>query len=1741
MAYGNRPINKTAPLAREPRGTLPAGAVIAMPVGSVKTGSAALTPRPRRRGDRCAPALMVDPRPSAAFAPWGDRMDTRERSITSQMTVPAAAAGAAVAMPADAEVQALLAAYEREVKVRGNDPEAARLYHEMGLLWEERLKSPRNAAVCYQNAYRLNPKYVPNLQSARSLFADVGNWQLVVQLLDAEAQVAASEAERNALLMEKAAVLEERLSRADEALALLQALAAQVPDDVAVLYQLEATYVVRGDHENLCAVYEKLALAVRDDAVRAHYYAAAAGLCEDRLKKPEAAADLYRKAFAHARNDPVLLAAVKRCAERDGKPDELLAALAAEAELAGAAAAPVFLRISRVYERLGRVEDALAALHAARRVSSDDPLALGELARIYETLGRFDDLAEVLRARVEKITDENELVALNLRLGALYEDKLKNEEEAIARNRAVLQIAPRHAAAITALGKLYFRRKDWNGLLESYEAEIAAAEDPKQKAARMYKAAELLEERLGRVDDAVARYNEILVLSPGYLPAQKALSRLYERQGRYAELIAMYEQDLLQTKDRDQVIAVLSRLSLICEEKLNDLARATTYLRRILEFAPNHLPTVRNLARLCERLGEVEELVRMNAVEADLASDTKEVLSLLHRNAEILEEQIGDRDRAVEAYKKVLALSPVYLPGLRALGRLYAQSGRWEELIEMYRQEAEVVASPEYAASLIYRAGELYEEKLSRVDQAIAVYQEVLTLAPSHFPALRALSRIYRAQGAWESLVDVLRAEAAVRTDPNERAHTLFRVAVLWEEDLARTDMAIESYQEVLRLSPAHVPALSALERLYRNAENWRELVAIHEREVQIAAAPADRIAAYAKLTRIYHDRLNEPTRAAQCCEAILAIDSQNLAALKGLERVRAADRLRRAELRARIAQKIADPRAACALLLASAQDRERAGAADAGEDLRRALALAPDDPRAVSTSERALRRSGDHAGFAAALERRMNAAQDPDSKLALAMRLGDLAERLLADLPRAQAAYRVALAAMPEHLPAIRGARRVAAAQGSNAEVVRLLVAEGDAYRDVRSAVDAYLDAGQVAQGKLNDPALARGAYGKALERDPLDPRASERYEELAAAGGGAEELATLHERRGDAKAQGRDERGAAEEYFLAARARAEKLGDAARGAALCDRALALDAHHASSLALRADLAAKAGDAALAAQMLGRRIEVGGEPSELSGLHARLGALYQDKLADLSRAAAHLSTAVAADPENGAALERLAQVHFATRNFSAALEAYQKLVDRAPDKAAQAGYTVALARVYDEGFNDATRAAATYQRAMELAPVGGEVVDRLTALYERTGSLRELVGILEQQANDSTDRGKVYTLRRKLGELHARAGDVPRAAASLRSAVELNPDDIEVRTVLADVLSRESATSAAGMEEHRHILKLNPFRIESLHALYRLYEASRQHDRAFLAASLLVFLKAASEAETAFYGEGRGRAPDPAKTAERLSDADIESVLAHPVDRSPLSDVLRIIGGDLHKVVEPKLEALGANPKADRLKADHPIHRMARHLAGVLGVEKFDAYLSRQGAIVALDNTDPLALVIGADLPRKFTDREQRFVIARGALGLRNRTALAYKLGLSPLEDLLGAAARVVNATFDRLGAVNPDLTKRIHKALPGRAIKALEPPVVELAAMRNLDPAAWFGALPWSADRFGLLACGDVVAGLNLLLREDPSVGARRLDTTEAVVAAVGERRDILELFGFVLSDDHYKLRARLKIGLA
>jgi hypothetical protein len=247
----------------------------------------------------------------------------------------------------------------------------------------------------------------------------------------------------------------------------------------------------------------------------------------------------------------------------------------------------------------------------------------------------------------------------------------------------------------------------------------------------------------------------------------------------------------------------------------------------------------------------------------------------------------------------------------------------------------------------------------------------------------------------------------------------------------------------------------------------------------------------------------------------------------------------------------------------------------------------------------------------------------------------------------------------------------------------------------------------------------------------------------------------------------------------------------------------------------------------------------------------------------------------------------------------------------------------------------------------------------------------------------------------------------------------------------------------------------------------------------------------------------------------------------------------MRAVGDQLSKIHLPQFELLGVDRKNDKLKPDHAVFKAVRSVAQVFGVEEFEVYQARRG-LLALETTEPLSVCVGQDVVRRFNVREQKFLIGRAVMGMLNKTAVLTKLSRGETADLFGNSVRIFAPQFTALGRSNEETIRNFRRAYSRKALKALEPAALELGPQPKVELEPALEGFGLSADRAGLLMCGDVSVGLSMLLREDPQFATARVESPEPLLQALRERTDLRQLLGYALSDDFLRLRQRLGLSL-
>ncbi|HTP27035.1 MAG TPA: tetratricopeptide repeat protein [Anaeromyxobacteraceae bacterium] len=1624
------------------------------------------------------------------------------------------------AVPRDAMDWATLAAvYEREARALSADPAAARLLHEAGRIHEERLGDPQAALACYRRAMAADRLLVANLQSARRVAHELKDVELECEIMEAETAAARDPRDQAALALARARLLEERLGRKAEGRSALETDRASLAaaDHEAVLAAEE------GRHEDLAQALERCAERSSAPRLAAAFLMAASSVEEHRLHRLERAAELAFRAFELHQDDPSVRSAARRQAERLQRFEVLAAVLAADARAEHTPSrerALALCSLSQLEERLGKAEKAHASLEGARRVGGADPVVLDALVGIHEARGDWEAAAGALRARTEAHVagapgDALELVCGNVRLAALCEERLGRIDEAIACYRAALSIDPGHRGALTALGRLHARAGNWEQLLETFLSERAVTSDQRERASRCFKAAEVLEERLGRVEKAIDLYAEALALEPTLLAAHQALERLYEKSGCFDKLAALLEADLDMTSQSEERVALLFRLAPIYEERLGDLEGAARCCERILEIAPEHVVALHTLASVRGRAGRFADAIDIHERLVKLTIDTRKAIALLQRKAELQEEKLADEAAAAITHERILKLDPGYLPSLRALGRLYLRAGRFVDLVTMFRAEAEVTPSTEGAAALLYRAGEILEQRLSQEREAVTVYREVVTLSPSHLGALRALARLYRSSGDFESLVEVLRAEAAAQEAPERKAALLCEVALICETRLGDLDRAIEVHDEVLHIAPSFSASLRALERLLAERGRFGDLAMLCRKVADSTHGPA-RVEWLVGAARLLADRIDDLETAKETCQAALAEAPGDFGALILLERLGGS----RADAREALAAALSDARTAAAFLVAASLDRA-AASQDETADLLRAMELDPTNAVAAPLGEGILRRAREPGAFLAYLAARRDTESEKTARAAFALRMGEAFEDA-GNLDAAIAAYRESLTLSPDTLVALGALRRIHTRENAWGEARAALHAEGACLRDPILAAAAFTEAGEIALSQLKDPAGAAADWRRALGLDPIDETIADRLATVLRTTGNLAELRDLCETR--ARVERVPER-AVDRWMEAARL-AEQLGEHERALADLEAALSARPAFLDALLLRGRIRGALGESEAATRDFSACLALCDGAAATVPVHLELGALCQGPLGDAARATSHLNAVLAAEPENAEALSRLARLHREAGNWPAAADFLRRLLalpSLSPETSR--AHLIELADVRVQGFGDMSSAIDLLERALALGE-DTSISERLARLRGRAESGGSVVSALEGAVADAAggpDRARIHLRAARV--LSTMLGDSKRAAAELRRAVEADPSNVEARAALADFYATREPTVA--IEEHRRLIEEDPARLESWRALYAIFRASNAHDRAFVVASVLRFLGASDPArDGAFLDENTPQAPT--GTSQVLASTEWFA-LRHPADRGPLSDLLSIVGDVL------AVAAANPAPQREKLKSG-PLADLAEELCANIGVSPFTLLLGSNGPDAVIEPGDPPFVRVGPGLLRR-TGTEQRFLLARMAARVRSRSGLAARKSAGELGDLVAAAVRQVVNHYAATGQPSAALEKAVARALPRRLRKQLSERAAALAQAGPQDVAAWQAGLAATADRVGLLFSVDLTAALGLRLRE----GGGPADSADGVTAAVRARVDLQHLLAFVLSEDHLRLRQRLRLAIA
>lgn len=583
-------------------------------------------------------------------------------------------------------------------------------------------------------------------------------------------------------------------------------------------------------------------------------------------------------------------------------------------------------------DRLGDAEQAAVHLHAILQDNPSDAQALKAYADHFRTRGSFRELADLLELAAEHDLKQGRLVAELLprleEVAVLVEAKLGDLERALGVWRRMWELSPGYERAREAQKRILQKTKQWDQMAPLLVDEAERAVSPEAKVEVLHRLARIYAEKLEDLDAATKVYLEILQIDARDAVALRNVVDTYEKTERWSDLAPLLRGQVDLASSDAEKVGLLRRVLAICMEKLADLPAASLAATQILKLVPGDNDALLRLESILEQSGDKPRLVKMLEYHLRYAGSANEKLHIIKRIAGLLQEQLGDFEKAIPYWEKIVKHLPGDEQAIEALLVAYQHVGRNEDLARILELKVKACEGhPAGQLEALRRLARLSQDPLNQTTRAQAAWEALLKLQPADREALEALSAIAASMGDFADLASLLERRIAIAEAPADATTLALERARIFEEDLKDLPAAVAALERIINeMDPANPDAHKALRRVAETMEDWPRVVAVAERQLSLTTEPKERVAAGLEIGRLCRERLADARKAVRAFEHVLEMDPDQgdaLAALADLY-TEAGDGERLISVREKQLGLTQEPEARQRLLFAMAEAAER-------------------------------------------------------------------------------------------------------------------------------------------------------------------------------------------------------------------------------------------------------------------------------------------------------------------------------------------------------------------------------------------------------------------------------------------------------------------------------------------------------------------------------------------------------------------------------------------------------------------------------------------------------------------------------------------------------------------------------------------------------------------------------------------------------------------------------------------------
>jgi len=660
------------------------------------------------------------------------------------------------------------------------------------------------AAASYRAELASASEPLPWSLRLERLLVTMGDWKGVLDLINDRAG-SLSEPLRAEGAARCRWILAEKLAGSDEAWEYYQKLQQADPDNRDVLEALARIAGARGETARAVSFLEDLARTAATPADAARYQRRMAEALEA-ANDADGAGAAYARALDLDPQDGASLAGLKRLGEAAGDWEAVVRVLERTAAISsGAERVERYAEVARLYEE--KSQNRALAADAWRKVldlAPEDQEALSHLLSLSEAGRDWNGFVQVGQALLPFLEGADRS-AMQRRIGVVYHENLRRDDEAIRFFDAATGGAAVDAEAATALERIYSGRGDWDRAGDALQrvarsnASLPSRIEALGRAARMRM--EMNRDRSG----AGVLYDRLIEIDPDNHEALRFRAEHLFESGQFAAAAAIYEklepvESARDVEDFDEQVDVAMFYYRSAESlrRSGSGPEAMARYERALQLNPTHLPSLEAVGPMYTEAGQWQraDKVFKQILQLTGGHGNNEQLASVYANLGIVELNLGQPDKARKRFSKALELRANEVLALRGLARVLFQAGDWNNLLNIYNNIIYHTQEPSDVVDAYVAKGFVLDARLQLPDKAAQHFEKGLAFDGNQPVTLLRLAELALRRQDWPEAASISERGLAIAAPNTAERGCLLLVKAIAYQACGDAGAAAEGWSE---------------------------------------------------------------------------------------------------------------------------------------------------------------------------------------------------------------------------------------------------------------------------------------------------------------------------------------------------------------------------------------------------------------------------------------------------------------------------------------------------------------------------------------------------------------------------------------------------------------------------------------------------------------------------------------------------------------------------------------------------------------------------------------------------------------------------------------------------------------------------------------------------------------------------------------------------------------------------------